>query len=329
MRHRKLAWTLVALFVAGTIGLSLVYDNWSFGDGRRPIRIAVDIWVGFAPLFLAQEKGFFEDRGVDVEIRVMKGAEEIRAGLAAGELDGQTTSLDTILMQNDQGIPAVAVLALDRSKGGDGIVARHGISSVAGLRGRTVAFQPATPSHFFLLFHLHEAGMTIQDIKALPMDSGDAGAAFMAGKVDAAVTWEPWLGQAAEAPDGHLLVSSAEETLVIVDVLAFRPEVLRDRGSDVRAIAGAWDDAVRYWRDNPDEANRIMAAQYSLDPGEFADMISGLQYLTGEDNQALAGTLERPGPLVELVRRINEVFRRNDITTQDLPLKKILAFDYL
>lgn len=329
MKHQKLAIVLVLGSLLGTLGLSLIYEDWGCRGNRRPIRLAVDVWVGFAPLHLAQDKGFFNLHGVEVELRTMKGSEEIRAGLAAEELDGQTTSLDTILMQNDQGVPAVAVLALDRSDGGDGLVATSEVRTVAGLRGRSVAFQPATPSQFFLMYHLDRAGMTLDDIKAQKMDSGDAGAAFVAGHVDAAVTWEPWLSQALAKEDSRLLASTRGEPAVIVDVLAFRPSVLRDRPDEVRSIVAAWDHAVLWWREHPEEANRLMAAHYGLDVNEFTEMLRGLRYLTQKDNRDLIGTLEQPGALVDLVGIINKVFLRSQIIRSPRALNEILAFDFL
>lgn len=329
MRHPRLAFVLIAASLLGTAALSLLYEDWSFLKERRPLRIGVDVWVGFAPLYLAQDQGFFRARGVEVQLKVMKGAEEIRAALAAGELDGQTTSLDTVLMQVDQGIPSLAVLALDRSDGGDGLIASSGIRSVAGLRGKTVAFQPATPSHFFLMYLLDRAAMTLKDVQVRTMDAGDAGAAFLAGRVDAAVTWEPWLSRAMERSDATLLATTRGDQTVIVDVLAFHPSVLRDRPDDVRSVVAAWEDAVAWWKANPSEANRLMAAHYGLETSEFETMIGGLRYLGLPENQQLFGTLEKPGDLVELARLINRIFIANGITRVPHALNEILAFDFL
>jgi len=324
-----LALFLALTAVLGTFGLSVLYEDYGCSGRARPIRIATDIWVGFAPLYLAQDQGYYGSHGVEVELLTMKGAEEMRAALAAGEVDGQTTSLDTILMQVDQGIESVAVLLLDRSKGGDGIVAAEEIRSVGSLRGRTVAFQPATPSHFFLLYHLDRGGMTIDDIDGRHMDSGDAGAAFVAGKVDAAVTWEPWLTNAAQREGGHLLASSAGRDTVIVDVLAFRPSTLRDRGDDVRAVVASWNDAVHFWRENPDQANALMAAHYGLETEEFAAMISGLRYLDTVDSAAIMGTLDAPGEILDLVASINRIYLNNGVTVAFHPLPEVVAHDYL
>lgn len=329
MRHRGLAAGLVAFLVLGTLGLAWIYEDWGAARDRPPIRIAVDVWVGFAPLYLAEDLGLFQKHGVEVRLEKMKGAEEIRAGLASGSLDGQTTSLDTVIQQGAQGIRTTTVIALDRSAGGDGIVATRELRSVASLRGREVAFQPATPSHFFLMFHLDRAGMTLADVMPRFMDSGDAGAAFVAGRIDAAVTWEPWLTRAAERPDTHVLASTAGNDVVIVDVLAFRPDVLKVRGNEVRAIAAAWDEAVRYWQANPEDANRRMAAHYGLAPEVFAEMLTGLRFLDMDANQRFLGTLDARGPVADLVESINRILVRNGIIDTAQAVADVVALDYL
>jgi len=76
--------------------------------------------------------------------------------------------------------------------------------------------------------------MKLADLKAIDMKAGDAGSAFVAGKVDAAVTWEPWLPRAKETPFGHVLLSSDKTPGIIVDSLAFKPDFLKNRGADGR-----------------------------------------------------------------------------------------------
>ncbi|RYD03002.1 hypothetical protein N752_21570 [Desulforamulus aquiferis] len=87
-------------------------------------------------------------------------------------------------------------MGLDTSYGADGILAKQDIKTLEDLKGRSVALDVGTTSHFFLLSCLQKVGLSDKDITITPMgSSGDAGQAFVAGKIDAAVTWElawPW-----------------------------------------------------------------------------------------------------------------------------------------
>ena len=52
---RALAGLLLVLFAAG-------------GAAAEPLRIRYSVWVGYGPLFLAQEKGYFRAENVDVQL---------------------------------------------------------------------------------------------------------------------------------------------------------------------------------------------------------------------------------------------------------------------
>src|SRR5205823_6256730 len=125
------------------------------------------------------------------------------------------------------------------------IVAKNSIQTVADLKGKTVAFQPGLPNHFLLLQVLQDAGLTYKDIKPVDMDADKAGAAFVAGALDAAVTWEPWLTKASQSGHGHILINTRQKPGVIVDALAFRDDVLSERKQAVAALVQAWFDALQ------------------------------------------------------------------------------------
>jgi NitT/TauT family transport system substrate-binding protein len=68
------------------------------------------------------------------------------------------------------------MLAIDESLGGDGIIARKDIRSIADLRGKSVACPERTMSQFYLNVLLKGAGLSEADIKPLGDGSGFSGA---------------------------------------------------------------------------------------------------------------------------------------------------------
>ena len=109
-------------------------------------------------------------------------------------------------------------------KGGDGIVALKDIKTLQDLKGKKVAFETGSVSQFFFDAVLKQDGMSEKDVTVVNMTATDAGVAFAARQVDAAVTWEPALSQGANAAHGHLLLSSADKPGLITDVVAVTPE---------------------------------------------------------------------------------------------------------
>ena len=97
----------------------------------EPIKLGMSSWIGYAPLYLAKEKGFFQKQGIDVEIVVIESPADRRAAFAADKIQGMATTVDTHVMTAaaENPIPVKQVLALDDSHGGDGIVAKKEIKT--------------------------------------------------------------------------------------------------------------------------------------------------------------------------------------------------------
>jgi len=252
------------------------------------LKLGYSTWVGYGPLFIARDRQFYEQNGVKVELSKIEDPKLRFAALAAGQLDGLVSTLDALSLYYKPDLQIQAVLALDTSSGGDGIVAKKDIKSVADLKGRTVAYNPGSVSDFYLNYVLQQAGLTIDDVQGVSMKQDDAGAALVAGKVDAAVTWEPWLTKAKQAPDGQILTDSSKTPGLIVDVLIFRKDVIQSRKADVQAVIKSWMQACDYYKTNKDDAIAIMAkgvGGFLENPKDFADTLTGAQYYDAAGNQ--------------------------------------------
>jgi NitT/TauT family transport system substrate-binding protein len=279
--------------------------------GAEPIKLGMSTWLGYAPLYLAKEKGFYQKRGVDVEIVIIQSPVDRRAAFAADRIQGFATTVDTLVMTAaaETPIPVKQVLVLDASHGGDGIVAKKEIKTIQDLKGKTVAGQMGGgASYFWLNYVLMQHGMKLSDLKMVDMRAGDAGAAFVAGKVDAAVTWEPWLSRAKNTPHGHVLYSSDKTPGIIVDSLGFKPEFLAKNGSAVKKIISAWNEAIEFASQNPSEADAIMGKFANLTADIFAIEKAGVIFYGSKGNREFFGTPEKPGTLYTTTQRAIDIW---------------------
>jgi NitT/TauT family transport system substrate-binding protein len=279
----------------------------------EPLRITHTTWVGYGPLFVAQEKGFFAAEGVEVELINIDYGGAATDALLDGQVDGSAISLDTAVARfQSYGQALVCVLALSHSQGGDGVVARTDIHTIADLEGRAVAFQEHALPQFYLNVLLMEAGLSEADIEPVFLPSRDAAEAFMLGEVDAAVTWEPWLTEAKNAGHGHLLTDSSAHPGLLVDGVFTTSDVYGRRREDFRALARAWAAGVAYYEAHPGEAIAIMARRVGgglEDPAVFAATLKGVDYYGGEENRAYFGTVDAPGPIHATMQKAIEVWR--------------------
>lgn len=270
----------------------------------KTFKIAHATWVGYGPLYIARDKGYFKEEGLDVEMVLMEDTALKMGALFAGQIDIAASTADEFPIYMKPGKGVRYMMAVDYSKGGDGIVANKDIKSVKDLKGKKVAFEHGSISQFFLNVMLNEAGLKQSDIEDINMTAQDAGTAFAAKQVDAAVTWEPALSLGANSPNGHLLVSSAEKPGLIVDVLAVTAETMAAHKDELKGIARAWYKALDFLAKNPDEGYTIMAkgvGGWIEKPEDFKATATGIEYLDKAKNTALFGTEAAPGSLSKTV----------------------------
>ncbi len=287
--------TLGKLLLATTASVAL-----AGAVNAETLTLAHSTWVGYGPFYIAQDKGYFEEEGIDLELRVMENTPIKMGALMAGQIDLVASTADEFPLYMKPGTPLHYFLAVDNSNGGDGVVSHTDITAVSDLRGRTVAFEEGSVSQFFINALLREAGMKQDDISMVNMTATDAGVAFTANRVDAAVTWEPHLSQGSATDHGHLLVDSSQKPGLIVDVVAARADTIAEHRGELEAFVRAWQRALDFLAANPDDAFAIMAAGvggWLEDPEEFKATVTGIEYLGLDRNREMFGTADAPGQL--------------------------------
>ncbi len=304
---RKAVWQLAVLLFG--VALAPIMDTST--AQADTVKIAHSTWVGYGPLYIARDKGMFKQNGVDVDLIVMEDPKERFPTLMADKIQMIASTVDTALLYLKKPNDLQYVVAIDDSNGGDGIVAIKDIKTIADLKGKKVAVNEGSVSEFYLNVLLAKAGLKESDLNTVNMTAGDAGGAFVAKRVEAAVTWEPWLSKGKATDFGHLLVDSSTTPGLITDVLIVKTDWANAHQKDVAAIVKSWNEAVAYYRANPDESISIMAkgvGGWLKDPKDFKETLPGIKFYGADDNKAFFGTKAKPGPLSTTVQDAIDVW---------------------
>src|SRR5215468_6791154 len=93
MRMRSIRSLLVLTFT-----LLLVFSTRASTTAQAPIKLKMgySVWVGYGPLFIAQDKGYFKDQGLDVELVKVEDPKDRFTALAGNQLDGLVSTLYTM-----------------------------------------------------------------------------------------------------------------------------------------------------------------------------------------------------------------------------------------
>ena len=252
-------------------------------------------------LYVALEKGYFEELGYDVEVVIMEDESTYGSAFVSGSIQALGQVLDRDIIQYDAGAPEQYVCTMDCSTGGDGLVASAEIQSVDDLAGKTVALDKSATSYFFFLQVLADSNITEDQINIVEMGNDAAGEAFIAGQVDAAVTWEPALSNCGEREGGHILVSSADYPKAIIDVLTISTDFLKANPDAADALNAGWNKSVAYLNENFDEGCEIMAKGLDLSVEDVKAECAGITFYDEAMNKEF-NDLSKEGNVLEIAQ---------------------------
>lgn len=324
---------LIAAITALALALPLAACSQSGSDqassqspSDSPVKIARSSWIGFFPLDLAQQKGFFKKHGVDLQTTSIESKADSKSALAANRIQGIATTVDTNLMSSTQGVKLTIPLVLDTSTGADGLVATSSIKSFKDLKGKKVALDTTGgASYFWFNYELKKNNMKLSDVNVQSMSSGDAGSAFVAKKVDAAMTWQPWLDKANATSFGHVLMDSSASPGVIVDCLGLSSDFVKNNPKKVAGIIEGWNDALAYMKSNPSDAYSIMAKVADEDASSLkTQMTTQITFYDKSGNKEFFGTASNKGPIYSLADSANTIWRDAGLTTKNADVDSLI-----
>ena len=201
----------------------------------------------FAPVFVAYEKGYFAEQGLDVTLEQLPGGSDIVLQTATGDLDlgisgtgpafwnaaSQNLGVTVIAPGHAEGSPVATPLMISSRACEDG-----SITNVADLAGKRVSVNAPGATEFWLDAALRTAGLSIADVKLQFLSFPDAVVALESGALDAAMIGEP-------------LATRAEQEGIAVRLLADFP--VQDIQPTMIFGNQSWLDA------NPDAAASFVA----------------------------------------------------------------------
>lgn len=294
---------------------------------QAPLQVGVNLWVGWMPWWIVEQKGLLEKHKVNAKLKFFGVQSESMNALAAGHLDACSLATNDVISINREKSVASIVLLNDESSGADMLITR-GIKSGKELAGQKIAVEMGGVSHFFLAKILEKNGLTEKDVILTNMAAADAGAAFIAKGINAAVTWEPYASQAIKS-GGTALFTSKDTPNMIVDVLAVRNEVMKQRPDDVKKLIEVWFEALKFVETNPDEAFEIMAKASDVSVPEFKEMWRGVKMYTLKDNLAAFGSSAQPGPYYKTVDDMSGFMVKQKLIERPVGSRSMLNANFL
>jgi sulfonate transport system substrate-binding protein len=223
----------------------------------------------YNPLSLiVKDQGLIEEAlGDDVAVEWVQSAGSNKANefLRAGSIDVGSTAGSAALLARANGSPIQVIDIYSQPEWSAIVVgADSDITSVADLKGKSVAATAGTDPYFFLLQALETAGLTVDDIEVQNLQHADGRAALDGGSVDAWAGLDPIMA-AAEVEAGDKLIYRNVD-FNSYGFLNATEEFITDHADVAQVVVDAYEEARAWALEHPDETAALLAEVAGIDP---------------------------------------------------------------
>ncbi len=236
-----------------------------------PLRIGSNRWLGYAPIYLADELGWATSANIRlVEYPTSNG---VIRGLHNGLLNAAMLTLDEALVLQNTGHDIEILLVTNLSIGSDVLYAKSYIETLANLKGKRIAVEGGTLGAFFLAHILDEAQLSQTDIEVVNIPAYLHIEALNKGTVDASINTAAIHNQAI-ASGAAPLFSSRNLRNEIIDVLVVNREYITPKLRE--HIRTVWYSSLDAWFENREKNDAFIQKRLGLDNLTFTQALNGM-----------------------------------------------------
>lgn len=311
----------------------------------RTVRFAINVWAGWAPIVYANGgfragKEWTSPGGepFKMELVLIDDPVAMRDSFAAGNVHIGWATVDMLplllegLAKDSRTMPRV-YQQIDWSNGGDGIVVRDTIKTMSDLRGKSVVLAQNSPSHFFILNALINAGVQPSEVDfKYTQDAFQAAAAFNGEKsIAGCVSWAPDIYNLEKVKGNKLLVSTGTANKLIADVWFARADFAKDHPAIIEGLVrGIFDAMVELKQDTArQQVAAWMADGYSIPVGEASGMLGDAHSTNYAENREFFLNQNNPTNFERTYNTAHFLYKRIGAVRQKVPFDQIVDFSVI
>jgi NitT/TauT family transport system substrate-binding protein len=311
----------------------------------RTVRFAINVWAGWGPIIYANNgfkpgKAWKTPGGKDfkLELVLIDDPVAMRDAYAAGNLHVGWATLDMLplflegLRKDSRVMPRV-YQQIDWSNGGDGIVAREAIRTLGDVRGKTIVLAQNSPSHYFVLNALINAGVQPAEVEfKFTQDAFQAAAAFNADKrLAAVVSWAPDIYNLEKVKGNRMLVTTSTANKLIADVWFARADFAKDNADIMEGLGRGIFDAMEELKgqDAKQKVARLMAAGYSIPESDALGMLGDAHSTNYAENRDFFLNQNNPTNFERTWNTAYFLYKKINAVTEQTPFDQVMDFSII
>lgn len=200
--------------------------------------------IDIVPIVIAQEKGYFEEEGLDLDFQLFTAAKDRDAALQAGALDGLIADEIAISIYQNSGID---MKITGQTNGAWTLVVGKdsGIENLSGLKNKKMAISENTMIDYLSDYIATENGVSADEIEKVAIPAMPARLEALNNKqVDAAILPAPFDDTA--VADGGKALAKIDNADITISAFGFTQEEIDTNSDAIKAFFAGYNKAVEY-----------------------------------------------------------------------------------
>jgi taurine transport system substrate-binding protein len=249
----------------------------SLGAQAKDIPLTIGYQTGDINVLLmyASQTGLFEKEGLQIKLVPFPAGPAMLPALASKEVDlawmGEFPAVTAY--SNGMGLEILMMERLDFTNVRLAVNPKAGINDLKDLKGKRIGASVGSTSHNHLLHALAKAGLKQEDVTVVNLTPANMPAAYLAGQIDAALTWEPNIGLI-EKEGAKAIATTRSLGMITGGIWVARPGYLDQNVDAVQRFLKVWRQAQADYKKNPQQVRQYEAARVKQTAAEFDELIA-------------------------------------------------------
>jgi len=255
--------------VSGLLVLLVVGLSTDLGHKLEPLEITIAEahQPAFALLYIAQEKGFFDEHALQVNYHRFTSGRDALDDVVAGKADLATVFETPVVLKAVAGVDIRVLSTLHQSTNNTGLLAlrRSGIEQATDLIGKRIGVPFNTNAQFFLSLYLQSQGISNRDVQLVNTAPAALQQKLISAQLDAVAIWNPYLHSIKGQFENEALIHFRSDVYTEMSVMAARESTVFNKSAAIQRLYAALAQAEAFLHDSPKLALDLVLKQFPQD----------------------------------------------------------------
>jgi len=207
------------------------------------------------------------------------------------------------------------------------------VKTMSDLRGKTIVLAQNSPSHFFALNALINAGVQPAEVQfKFTQDAFQAAAAFNADKnLAGVVSWAPDIYNLEKVRGNRIMVTTSTANKLIADVWFARADFAKDNPDITEGLTRGIFDAMQDLKaqDAKQKVAKLMAAGYSIPESDALGMLGDAHSTNYAENREFFLNQNRPTNFERTWTTAYLLYKKINAVTEQTPFDQVMDFSVI